>query len=530
MEIYRYLFEEVAEERKNALKQYLIQSPDKVIDKRKADAETIALMTKWVTSNADRLIRDMEDADPTDTGKYIQWIIKTYIRPIIGSGWERGYGFINQKIDEDMYKVKQYLEWFNSNKADLKRRGLETDIMKYNSVQDLFKSVSVYKDSSPKEEAEELPELLTNRYYIDTNQVDVIVDDGNYLVVRLKSYEASKFYGCLTEWCTAFPNHYKNYSGRGFLFVILDKHFIEQSKVEEEGSPIPENTMVQVFLSFDGAEIESRDIYDGWNSDAVEVYNSYKSNFDNYLRQSSEYTYDPESSSVATIHRDGYSLVPNEDGFYWATFKDWSDVSYLVGREYSDFASDVLVGDAYEHFNHDYAYEDLNGIYIKGNEMTPDVEKDLKALLKTRVTDNDPEVLEAIDDIEDISSDFGKFMGEYSGDYDMDDIKIAVLTAYAETKAQADEGEAYNEITKHIADQMDVSGKLEYKDNQIVGKTRKRVPEKSLYPDYINTTLFSDESEEEEEYDNWVPPYYGFSGDVLGEYFSEALGNQLSMI
>ena len=222
------------------------------------------------------------------------WILKYYLRPIIKNQASTGTTAIGQKFQEDLYKVKEYLALFDANKPDLKRRGLSIDIMQYKSIQDLFTNVQPYKESSRSEEAESHSELITNRYYIDTGAVDVLVDNESDLIIRIKSYAASKFYGCLTEWCTAFPDMYQNYSSTGFLFMILDKG---QLTAESLPYGVEPNAMIQIYLQFDGSQLESRDMHDDWNTnDALSAYrDTYQVAFDTYLKAAPEYTYDPRT-------------------------------------------------------------------------------------------------------------------------------------------------------------------------------------------------------------------------------------------
>ena len=70
-------------------------------------------------------------------------------------------------------------------------------------------------------------DLLTNDYFVERGEATK-KDLGNWIVVIPKSLNASKFYGCTSEWCTLFPDRFEYYSKYGDLNIFINKSKIIQ--------------------------------------------------------------------------------------------------------------------------------------------------------------------------------------------------------------------------------------------------------------------------------------------------------------
>jgi hypothetical protein len=129
----------------------------------------------------------------------------------------------NLKI-EDLYKAKEYLTLYYRNSSDLIKQGVDIKLENYKDLPSLYQIIKNYKDSQkPDSKIEDESEIITNKYFLNNKQAEKIFEDSQWLVVSPKTLEASKFYGCTSEWCTLFPDMFNKYSSEGPLYIIIDK-------------------------------------------------------------------------------------------------------------------------------------------------------------------------------------------------------------------------------------------------------------------------------------------------------------------
>jgi hypothetical protein len=126
---------------------------------------------------------------------------------------------------EDLYKAKEYLTLYYRNINDLlKNNNADIKLDNYKDLPSLFNLVRDYKGSEKPDSVEDEKELITNKYFLNNGQAEKIYEDSAWLVVSPKTLEASKFYGCTSEWCTLFPDMFNTYSSQGPLYIIIDKN------------------------------------------------------------------------------------------------------------------------------------------------------------------------------------------------------------------------------------------------------------------------------------------------------------------
>jgi hypothetical protein len=141
-------------------------------------------------------------------GTYSKWLLKLF---------QDG-----KLLLEDLYKATEYLTMFDKLKAQKVVTGAEADINRYGSLPDLFKQIKTIGGAGKASEDENY--LLKDRYFIIQGEAEVFHEDERYLIVIPRSLKASQFYAHNTEWCTRFPDKYKEYSEQGDLYIIIDKH------------------------------------------------------------------------------------------------------------------------------------------------------------------------------------------------------------------------------------------------------------------------------------------------------------------
>lgn len=88
----------------------------------------------------------------------------------------------------------------------------QTDINRYNSVNDLIQAISTYENRS-------------RRDFKKIQGANLIYDDGKLFVVNPLDYDSSCYYGKGTRWCTASSNpaSFRSYNSEGKLFYIIDR-------------------------------------------------------------------------------------------------------------------------------------------------------------------------------------------------------------------------------------------------------------------------------------------------------------------
>ena len=149
---------------------------------------------------------------PDKLGQYSKWLLSLHKK--------------GKLRKEDLYKAKEYLIMYN----ELKRQNIlpenSKDIGKILSLPELFILNSRYGGTGQVKDDESY--LLTDRYFINNNQAELFFENRRWLVVIPKSYEASKFYACTSQWCTRFPDNYESYTKDGPLYIIIDKLKLNQ--------------------------------------------------------------------------------------------------------------------------------------------------------------------------------------------------------------------------------------------------------------------------------------------------------------
>ena len=179
--------------------------------------------------------------DPSvDDGKFIDWIFSLWRNYKTDEKNEEKYNRavaykqehpdaqlppkpkkLSQDKFEDFEKIRDYLEILNRNRNDLKG-----DINQFESIADLASFVRGIreKDISVDEKAQENFKIFREAM---NDGLEVVYDDKNFIIGVPTTYEASShFKKPVTNWCTAYPDKYKEYMGiyGGKYYIHLNKH------------------------------------------------------------------------------------------------------------------------------------------------------------------------------------------------------------------------------------------------------------------------------------------------------------------
>lgn len=143
---------------------------------------------------------EINSVDPTSVngtaGKYFDWIMKNLT--------------IYRDTDEEL--LRNCLEFFERKKQLIANKGMDTQIASYN-VESLIKLVKSLSDTSLEWE---------NAMRRFGNDVQIVYKDNRYVVVHCNTWEAERFFGRKTSWCTVVnSDQFKRYNKNGLLFICI---------------------------------------------------------------------------------------------------------------------------------------------------------------------------------------------------------------------------------------------------------------------------------------------------------------------
>lgn len=169
--------------------------------------------------------------DPTDSGKYLNWLVTAWISPTLWDifGRMNSFKFIKvmddtlkeeghyNRIREDIQKFKRLLKKFAKAKELNNISGEEADINNYQTTDELFDKI---------EELEKDPEAMKSKREKVMDESNIIYEDEDWTFVVPESHRASCTWGSGTNWCTAVDDGdedtYRSYMKRGDLIIIVN--------------------------------------------------------------------------------------------------------------------------------------------------------------------------------------------------------------------------------------------------------------------------------------------------------------------
>ena len=181
------------------------------------------------------IIIKLSENDPSGNNKYLDWMIKQY----------RSLAFHDPIIsDEVIEKIVRIVTEFNDLLPYFTPKNIETwlgvhfgnpetipngwdevinspkDINNYDTVNELRTVISGI--TKIKDKSKEVKDL--------TNDVDVLLDDEEWKILRIKNYKSSCKYGAKTKWCISGRDSevtFNNYISDHYLFFIINKDTFE---------------------------------------------------------------------------------------------------------------------------------------------------------------------------------------------------------------------------------------------------------------------------------------------------------------
>jgi hypothetical protein len=186
------------------------------------------------------LLKVLENADPTPNKKYMVWLAKMYAT-----------GGYQSNMEDMLSTVREMLAKFDKLNAKRMLPAPQNDIMKYSDIGKFLDTIETYPD--PFQDKPEANKGNAKEFYED-NEIRVIVPED---------MNAACYYGQGTRWCTAAKNNnmFKNYAGRGPLYIIIPKHpklhagekyqfhFADEQYMDERDVPLDLEKMVELYPS-----------------------------------------------------------------------------------------------------------------------------------------------------------------------------------------------------------------------------------------------------------------------------------------
>jgi hypothetical protein len=178
-------------------------------------------------NNIDIDTASSEELSKVKAGKYVQWLIKSYLMPTTerqpgDNGYEKEVKQVKETFMEDLYKVTDDLKKFDRFKSRVKG---EKDINKMtpNQLYDAVKDFDLTLATTTKAERKQAEVHPGSK---------LIYDGDNWRVIEIKDKgvigkEAACFYGgnnVETRWCTSAPglSYFERYIKDGPLYVIYN--------------------------------------------------------------------------------------------------------------------------------------------------------------------------------------------------------------------------------------------------------------------------------------------------------------------
>jgi hypothetical protein len=155
--------------------------------------------------------------DPTTTenkvGKYSNWLLQKY------------------NPDTDINVLRRCMEWYADGikRNILQRYGISTDINTFKSYDELISTMEgiMKTDDSDMSASEH-----NNRRKLE-GQFKVLGSTSTYSIVQPLTFEAERYFGSGTAWCTVGnEDYFKQYTNKGPLFILYPKDGDKERKMQ----------------------------------------------------------------------------------------------------------------------------------------------------------------------------------------------------------------------------------------------------------------------------------------------------------
>jgi hypothetical protein len=157
----------------------------------------------WKNYCTDQWVRILEEADPTPKKAFVRYLISWYLD---GS----------MRYLEDASKATKGLTLYGKFQN---RKLPPLNTIDFHRFLDLADELAGYLSQTDEAKAEQ-------QEFIDSGQASLVMDNDQFKVIMPHTWEAAKFFGRGTRWCTSMEDsddHFVHYNSDGPLYIILFK-------------------------------------------------------------------------------------------------------------------------------------------------------------------------------------------------------------------------------------------------------------------------------------------------------------------
>lgn len=196
--------------RYSTLVEYIDVNPEKFQARTSSDPS----FNQYRTQIGDDFPKWLEQYDPTQNNKLVNWVITRYMKGDIKS------------LSDIPTKITKYLDDYSRLARTKKLKPEHKDINKIKDLEPVVKSYigSDGQGAAPKSKKEKKKSVEQSMY--DEGDAELVYNSGNYKIVIPKTHKASCYFGKNTKWCTTAeddPNTHNKYAEKGNLYIILEK-------------------------------------------------------------------------------------------------------------------------------------------------------------------------------------------------------------------------------------------------------------------------------------------------------------------
>ena len=161
------------------------------------------------------------ELDPTtkngNAGKYCDWLLKRVTPDML-------------RDTDKVRRLRIALEQFNDGKKRgiLQRYGIPMDIGQYKTADELINTISGIMSQGTA-----VSQSTANKMEQLKGQYDIVGEGKDWIVVHPKTFEAERYFGSGTEWCTVGNEEYfRRYSKQGPLYITFPKNGDDKLKMQ----------------------------------------------------------------------------------------------------------------------------------------------------------------------------------------------------------------------------------------------------------------------------------------------------------
>ena len=151
------------------------------------------------------------------SGKYCNWLLQ-HVTPE------------QSRSDEFCHSMKVALEQYNDGfkRGILKRNGISNDIGSFKTTDEFLNTMQQLMG-----QGQQISQSMSNKMEELKGQYEIVAESPNWFIVNPKTYEAERYFGSSTDWCTvANKDYFDSYNRKGPLYITYPKNGNDKLKMQ----------------------------------------------------------------------------------------------------------------------------------------------------------------------------------------------------------------------------------------------------------------------------------------------------------